>query len=38
MSEAANLLMDGNVRGLPMLMKGDLEHAYQIYGEHPEYV
>jgi hypothetical protein len=38
MSEAAHLVSDGNVRGLPMLMKGDLERAYRIYGEHPEYV
>jgi hypothetical protein len=28
MSEAAHLVTDGNVRGLPMLMKGDLERAY----------
>jgi hypothetical protein len=38
MSEAAHLISDGNIRGLPMLMKGDLERAYRIYGEHPEYV
>jgi hypothetical protein len=38
MSKAAHLISDRNVWGLPMLMKGDLERAYQIYGEHPEYV
>jgi hypothetical protein len=38
MLEAAHLISDGNVWGLPMLMKGDLERAHQIYGEHPEYV
>lgn len=34
--EAVHLLTDGNVRGLPMLMKADIEHAYKIYGQHPE--
>jgi hypothetical protein len=36
--EAVHLLTDGNVCGVPMLMRGDLERAYRIYGLHPEYV
>jgi hypothetical protein len=36
--EAVHLLTDGNVRGAPMLMRADLERAYRIYGQHPEYV
>jgi hypothetical protein len=38
LGEAVHLLMDGNVRGVPMLMREDLERAYKIYGEHPAYV
>jgi hypothetical protein len=38
MSEAAHLIKDGNVCGIPILMRGDLERAYKIYGEHPEYI
>jgi hypothetical protein len=38
LAEAVHLLMDGNVRGVPMLMRADLERAYKIYGEHPAYV
>jgi hypothetical protein len=37
-SEAAHLLTDGNVRGIPMLMRSDIERAYKIYGQYPEYV
>ncbi len=33
-----HLIMDGNVQGMPMLIKDDLERAYEVYGEHPEYV
>jgi hypothetical protein len=36
--EAVHLLMDDNVRGVPMLMQANLERAYKIYGEHPAYV
>jgi hypothetical protein len=36
--EAVHILTDGNVRGVPMLMKEDLECAYKIYGLHPEYI
>jgi hypothetical protein len=36
--EAVHILTDGNVRGVPMLMREDLEHAYKIYGLHPEYI
>jgi hypothetical protein len=37
-SEAVHILTDGNVRGVPMLMKADIDRAYKIYGVHPEYV
>jgi hypothetical protein len=36
--EAMHLITDGNVHGMPMLLKGDSERAYEIYGMHPEYV
>jgi hypothetical protein len=36
--EAVHLLTDGNVRGIPLLMRADVERAYNIYGMHPEYV
>ncbi len=36
--EAVHLLTDGNVRGVPLLMRADVERAYKIYGVHPEYV
>jgi hypothetical protein len=38
MSKAAHLLTDGNIHGIPMLTRGDLEQAYRMYREHPEYV
>jgi hypothetical protein len=34
--EAQQLLKDGNVKGIPLLMGGDIERAYKIYGQHPE--
>ncbi len=34
--EAQQLLKDGNVKGVPLLMGGDIERAYKIYGQHPE--
>jgi len=36
--EAMHLITDGNVQGMPMLIKDDLERAYEVYGEHLEYV
>jgi hypothetical protein len=36
--EAMYLIMDGNVQGMPLLIKDDLKWAYAIYGTHPEYV
>ncbi len=36
--EATHLLTDGNVKGVPLLMRSDVERAYKIYGQHPEYV
>jgi hypothetical protein len=36
--EAVHLLTDGNVRGVPLLMRTDVVRAYKIYGLHPEYV
>jgi hypothetical protein len=36
--EATHLITDGNVLGMPMLIKDDLIMAYEVYGEHPEYV
>ncbi len=38
MGEAVHLLTDGNVRGLPVITQADIERAYKIYGQHPEYV
>jgi hypothetical protein len=37
-NEAVHLLMDGNVQVMPMLMRGDIDRAYKIYGIHPEYI
>ncbi len=37
-SEVVNLFTDKNVRGVPRLMRGDVERAYRIYGVHPAYV
>jgi hypothetical protein len=36
--EAQCLLKDGNVKGIPLLVSGDIKQAYRIYGQHPEYV
>ena len=36
--EAQCLLKDGNSKGIPLLMSGDIKRAYKIYGQHPEYV
>jgi len=36
--EAMHLIMDGNVQGMPLLIKDDLERAYDIYSTHPKYV
>ncbi len=36
--EAAHLLQDGNIFGLPHLTREDLQRAYDIYGVLPEYV
>jgi hypothetical protein len=36
--EAVHLLTDGNVRDIPVMIAADVEHAYEIYGVHPEYV
>jgi len=36
--EVVHLLIDGNVRGIPKLMVADVKRAYEIYGQHPEYV
>jgi len=36
--EAQHLLKDGIVKGIPLLMSGDIEYAFKIYGQHPEYV
>jgi hypothetical protein len=36
--EAVHLLMDGNVRDIPVMIAADVERAYKIYGVHPEYV
>jgi hypothetical protein len=33
-----HIIHDGNVRGVPLLMQEDVERAYKIYGQHPEYV
>jgi len=37
-AEAVHIIPDGNVRGVPLLMQEDVERAYKIYGQHPEYV
>ncbi len=37
-AEAVHIIRDGNVRGVPLLMQEDVELAYKIYGQHPEYV
>jgi len=37
-AEAVHIIRDGNVRGVPLLMQEDVERAYKIYGQHPEYV
>jgi hypothetical protein len=31
-------MRDGLVRGVPLLMQEDVERAYRIYRQHPEYV
>jgi hypothetical protein len=36
--EALHLLTDGNIWGISLLMREDLERAYKIYGQYPEYV
>jgi len=36
--EATHLITEGNVVGMPMLIKDDIIRAYEVYGEHPEYV
>jgi hypothetical protein len=36
--ETMHLITDGNVQSMPLLIKDDLERAYDIYGTHPEYV
>jgi len=36
--EAVHIICDGNVRGVSLLMQEDVERAYKIYGQHPEYV
>jgi hypothetical protein len=36
--EAMHLITDSNVHGTPLLLKNDLERAYDIYGDRPEYV
>jgi hypothetical protein len=35
--QATHLITDGNVQGMPMLIKDDLIRAYEVYGELPEY-
>jgi hypothetical protein len=37
LAEALHLLTNGKVWDIPLLMKEDLEWAYQMYGQHPEY-
>jgi len=36
--EVMQLKTDGNVHEMPLLIKDDLEQAYEVYGMHPEYV
>jgi hypothetical protein len=36
--KAMHLITDGNVHGMPLLIKDDLERAYEVYGTHPEYM
>jgi hypothetical protein len=38
LAEAVHIICDGNVRGVSLLMQEDVERAYKIYGQHPEYV
>lgn len=37
-AEVVHIIRDGNVRGVPLLMQEDVERAYKIYGQHPEYI
>jgi uncharacterized protein (UPF0212 family) len=37
-SEATHLITNGNVVGMPMLIKEDNIRAYEVYSDHPEYV
>ncbi len=36
--EGVHILTDGNVRNIPEIRPADVERAYKIKGEHPEYV
>jgi len=36
--EAVHIIRDVNMRVVPLLMQEDVERAYKIYGQHPEYV
>jgi len=36
--EEHRLHKDSNVKGIPLLMGGDIERTYKIYGQHPEYL
>jgi hypothetical protein len=36
--EAVHLLTDGNIRNIPAIVASDVERAYDIYGQYPEYV
>jgi hypothetical protein len=38
MSEAIDLVEDGNICGMPTLTREDIRRAYEIYGSPPEYV
>jgi hypothetical protein len=37
-TEVLHLVQDGNIRGMPLLSRADVERAYKIYGTHPEYL
>jgi hypothetical protein len=37
-TEVLHLVQDGNIRGIPVLSRADVEWAYRIYGTFPEYV
>jgi hypothetical protein len=37
-AEAKHIIRDGNVRGVPLLMQEDVERAYKIYDQHPEFI